>query len=175
MNHPLYTPRTIALVCVAVVVGILCWYFLSGTFLQPAGPVETGPATENTTTESPLETDAEFTIAEVNISEINFIPIVHVTYEDLKKYPELEQSTLSGFNDTKKWNVGTKMIALYSGNVSQYTAFVDAVCRGKPITECNQGVLFEYHGVYYKVDYDEPRYHHTAPPVDPSISPHQQE
>jgi hypothetical protein len=79
MKSPEVNTRTIVLICLAVIAGILCWYFFSGVILQPAGPLETGPTTKNTTTEVPLEIDADFAIAEANIPVVHFLPIVHVT------------------------------------------------------------------------------------------------
>jgi hypothetical protein len=77
----------------------------------------------------------------------------------------------SDINNPNKWFGGMRKVALYEGNLSRYYAFVDAVCKGKPVTECNQGVLFEYHGDYNTVFSDEPRYHHTAPPLGNTVSP----
>ncbi len=171
MNHLQRNLKTIAIVCAAIVTGIVIWYFLSGANLQSAGLLETGPTTETITTEVPQEIDADFTIAEANITVVHFLPIVHVTYEDLKQIPELERAMHSDINNPKKWFGGTRKVALYEGNLSRYHAFVDAVCKGKPVIECNQGVLFEYHGDYYEVFYQEfPSYHHTAPPLENIVS-----
>jgi hypothetical protein len=175
MNYPQNTYKTLALVCSLIAASILCWYILSGSFLFQAGQQVTIPATDNTSVEALSEIDADFTIAEVNTSVIHFIPLVHISDEDLKKYPEFEQSINRGTNSTEKWNVGTRMIALYGGNLSRYYSFVDSVCNGRPITECNYGVLFEYRGKNYSVSYQEYYgYHQTCCPTPEQVNSTQQ-
>ena len=114
--------------------------------------------------QAPLVIDASFSISEANISIIDYKPIAHVTFEDLKKYPELERSMHSDINSSHAWFGGTRLVNIFEGNVSRFYAVVDKICEGKLLAECNCGMLFEYHGDYYLVSFQEhdPRLYHLA-------------
>jgi len=113
----------------------------------------------------PLVIDTSFSISEANISIIDFKPIAHVTFEDLKKYPELERSMHSNVNSTRQWHSGTRLVNIFKGNISRFYAVVDEICEGKSLAECNYGMLFEYHGNYYLVSLQEhdPRIYRLGP------------
>ncbi len=105
--------------------------------------------------QAPFVIDAAFSISEANISIIDYKPIAHVTFEDLKKYPELERSMHSNVNSTRQWHSGTRLVNIFEGNISRFYAVVDEICEGKSLAECNYGMLFEYHGDYYLVSLQE--------------------
>ena len=150
-----------------VVLGTFFCFFYFGGFIHPAGRMENGLIIKNTSTQAPFVIDAEFSISEANISIIDFKPVAHVSYEDLKKYPELERSMHSDINSTRPWHSGTRLVNIFKGNLSRFYAVVDDICEGRPLAECNCGMLFEYHGDYYLVSFQEynPDLYRLAPTI----------
>ena len=146
---------TIIAVIFTIVLGILFCFFYFGGFIQPAGRMENGVIIKNTSTQAPFVIDAAFSISEANISIIDYKPVTHVTFEDLKKYPELERSMHSNVNSTRQWKSGTRLVNIFEGNLSRFYAVVDEICEGKSLAQCNCGMLFEYHGDYYLVSFQE--------------------
>jgi hypothetical protein len=162
-NAPLIGFAVIVLGIIVVIVGVTYQHHTSEGINSnniPAVPKIIGASeSDNLITPSPsqapLVIDASFSISEANISIIDYKPIAQVTFADLKKYPELERSMHSDINSSRAWFGGTRLVNIFEGNVSRFYAVVDKICEGKLLAECNCGMLFEYHGDYYLVSFQE--------------------
>lgn len=149
------TNRTLGIICVAVILGIICSYFLSGIVVQLVNTSGQITTIENHTLVVPLINDTSFEVKEANLSVVlNWPTNVSVTYDDLKMFPELEQSMQGVNNDPNVWFIGWRLVKDFDGNRSQYVAVLKEICKGKSSNECNSGSLFEYHGQYYLVSLD---------------------
>ncbi len=143
--------RILGMSCAILVIGILFYYLLSGSGILPMDQRAPGTTTETPTPAVSPIIDAEFEVQEANISIVHYVNSTPVSFEELQKYPVLE-GHLHGVNtDPEVWHNGWRLVTDFTGNLSQYNAFVDEVCKGKTRLECNGGMLFEYHNQYYKV------------------------
>lgn len=168
MKEPINDPAIFAVIVTAVLAGILFCWFNFGGFIQPAVFIEQGSATKEHDFSSPPIIDAAFSISEADIRIVDYMPVAQVTYEDLKEYPELERSMHSDIHSSQSWHGGTRLVTIFEGNISQFYAVVDEICGGRPLAECNYGMLFEYHGEYYIVSFQEynPDLYRLAPTSD---------
>ncbi len=141
-NAPLIGLTVIILGIIVAIVGVTYQHHASEGINNniPAVPKIIGASeSDDLITPSPsqasLVIDASFSISEANISIIDYKPIAHVTFEDLKKYPELERSMHSDINSSHAWFGGTRLVNIFEGNVSRFYAVVDEICEGKSLAE----------------------------------------
>ena len=147
--------RTLILIILVIVAGIVLYSLIPGTIFQSQLEKEKNIIPGNLTSAVPLKTDASFEIQEVDVSKVKYINSTRVTYEDLQIYPELESYLHGVNNDPGVWHSGWRYVTSFEGNMSRYDAFVKKICKGKTIFECSHGTLIEYHDQFYQVGYKE--------------------
>lgn len=92
-----------------------------------------------------------------------WMTIVHMTYDELKEFPDLER-VMHGVNtDPNAWQNNNRVVALFDGNQSDYIRFQNAACKNKTFIECYPNrPIYEYHGQYYTVSFNEIGFHNLA-------------
>ncbi|MHB8163196.1 MAG: hypothetical protein ACYDDV_02485 [Methanoregula sp.] len=100
--------------------------------------------------------DTNFEIYELNMNYPRWMTIIHLTYEELKDFPDLER-VMHGVNtDPNVWQNDQRAVAWFDGNYSEYIIFHNAACKNKTLVECYpSSPLYEYHGQYYKIFYEK--------------------
>lgn len=151
MKLPAGNARIVVTVCTVIVVGILFYYIMSGSVLQPIDLNQDSTTTEDTSATGTPTTDASFDVMEVNVSIVNYINSTPATSEQLQLFPDLERYMHGTSSDPSEWRQGWRHVANFEGNTSRYDALVREICKGKTIFECNHGTLIEYHSQYYQI------------------------
>ena len=79
------------------------------------------------------------------------ITILHVTDDDLKKFPKLESTLHSDMNTTAAGDTkNLREVARLKGDISDYPPFINSVCKNRTRQECYADMAaFEYNGRYY--------------------------
>jgi hypothetical protein len=100
-------------------------------------------------------TNAHYEIQEWNLSFIHNMSIIHVTYDELKQFPDLERAMHGVNQGTGAWQSGYRLVDWFEGNMSDQYRFNAVVCKNKPLDECfSNPPVFEYHGQYYTISSD---------------------
>jgi hypothetical protein len=136
----------IGIACVLIIVGIAIVLSVHGTDF-PAKPLP----------EEHKIVNAHFEIQEWDFSSLRHRTIVHVTYDQLKDFPEFERSMHGVINGSGTWSYGNRVVAWFDGNESDLYLFYHIACRNETrnLADCYPNPpVFEYHGQYYTISSD---------------------
>ena len=145
----------ILIICIAAV-AIFCICILSGTILHSLNLSANSSTKVIDYQTSPLFLDSEYDIGEANMSLITGRTIIHVTPDEIRTIPGLEEAVQETTTDPNAWVEGWRSVKSFEGNGTQYDTFVKKVCSGKKtLAECfsNNGTFFEYQGHYYDISH----------------------
>ncbi|MFA5268690.1 MAG: hypothetical protein WC379_12040 [Methanoregula sp.] len=155
--------------------------FVSNLYIIPAGTFSQVPdinsSSEKGMTGNAIEAgdlrgedqkliDTEYYVYAGNLSSRQVrgrnLTILHIADNDLKKFPELERSIHSAEYYPAARDTGElRDVAVFKGNMSDYTPFINSVCKNRTRSECYADMAaFEYHGQYYfisEIIYDRTR------------------
>lgn len=157
MKIPVLKPKKIAVICILIILGITSCFIAYGIFFpginQTSGNSSSGRASQ---IQDQKVIDTNFEIYELNMNYPRWMTIVHVTYDELKEFPNLER-VMHGVNtDPNVWQNDQRAVAWFGGNYSDYIRFHNAAWKNQTIAECYPCTpLYEYHGQYYKIFYDK--------------------
>lgn len=157
MNLPLSELKIFILISIFVIPGIAGIFFTFETLSSSKEiPSAYGTYGENLSQQNPKIIDTEYEIQEWNLSFVHNMTIVHVTYDEIKDFPDIEQSMHDENNHPRPWNYGHRVMRSFEGNMSDSYRFNIAVCKGKTPFECfsPNPPIFEYHGQYYTISTD---------------------
>jgi hypothetical protein len=159
MKIPLSKLKFITIISMLVILGIGGSYLIFGFLFQsvewPAGNLTRGG--DQSLTGEKLN-DIQCVVQEWNLSFVHNRTIVHVTYDELKEFPDFESAMQGVNNDPGAWSYGTRVVKWFDGNDSEYIRFHHTVCKNKTMAECFPNPpIFEYHGQYYSISFDRYR------------------
>jgi hypothetical protein len=157
MKIPVLNQKEIAVLCILIILGIIICFITYGIFFlnfnQTSGNSSSGAASM---VKDQKVIDTNFEIYEWNMNYPRWMTIVHVTYDELKDFPDLEKGMHGVNNDPNVWQNDRRVVTWFAGNESDYTRFRDAACKNKTLEECYPSTpIYEYHGQYYSIFADE--------------------
>jgi hypothetical protein len=150
-------PKLITIISILIVLGIAGSYLTYGIFFPGINQTSGNSSSKETSLMQDQKViDTNFEIYELNMNYPRWMTIVHLTYDELKEFPDLE-SVMHGVNtDPNAWQNNQRMVAWFGGNYSDYIRFHNAACKNKTLAECYPSApLYEYHGQYYDIFYDK--------------------
>jgi hypothetical protein len=174
-------------VLVGVILFIISFILLTGIsqhgvtnlYLIPAGTFDVFPGTNGSMDQNSPGTsiaagdhsqdrkiiDSHFEVQEWDIGYVHTMTIVPVTYDELKDFPDFEQSMHGVINGSGTWVYGHRVVAWFDGNESDLYRFYHIACKNETrnLADCYPNPpIFEYHGQYYMISSDSFGYHRLA-------------
>lgn len=138
--------KLIGLACILIIVGTSIVLFVYGTDF-PGKHLPDNHKIVN----------AHFEIQEWDLSSLRNRTIVHVTFDQLKDFPDFERSMHGVINGSGTWSYGHRVVAWFEGNESDLYRFNRVACRNetRDLADCYPDPpVFEYHGQYYTISSD---------------------
>jgi hypothetical protein len=157
MKFSVLKQNKIAVLGILIIMGIISCFITYGIFFpgvnQPSG---NSSSNETNQMQDQQVLDTNFEIYELNMNYPRWMTIVHLTYEELKEFPDLER-VMHGVNtDPNVWQNDQRAVAWFAGNYSDYLRFHNAACKNKTLPKCYpSSPLYEYHGQYYDIFYEK--------------------
>jgi hypothetical protein len=157
MKISILKQKEIAILGILIIVGTISCFITYGIFFpgihQTSGNSSSGRAN---LVQDQKVIDTNFEIYEWNMNYPRWMTIVHVTYDELKDFPDLEKGMHGVNTDPTVWQNDRWAVAWFGGNYSDYIRFHNAACKNKTLVECYpSSPLYEYHGQYYKIFYEK--------------------
>jgi len=158
--------KTLCLISTLVLFGIIGSYFITGILFQSGEQIKGNLSQDGdqSLTGGKL-IDMQFEVQEWNLSLMHnhAITIVHVTYDELKEFPDFERALNESNTNATAWSYGTRVVKWFDGNDSEYIRFHHSTCKNKTLVECYPNpAIYEYHGQYYSLSFDRYR---SPPPL----------
>ena len=157
MKIPVLKQNKNAVLCILIILGIISCFMIYGIFFLSINQTS-GNSSSNETSlvQDQKVIDTNFEIYELNKNYPRWMTIVHLTYDELKEFPDLEKVMHGVNNDPNAWQNDQRAVAWFDGNYSEYIRFHSAACKNKTLIECYpSSPLYEYHGQYYKIFYEK--------------------
>lgn len=161
MKIPVLKQNKIVILCILIILGVISCFLTCGIFFPCINQTsENSSSDETSLVQDQKVIDTNFEIYELNENYPRWMTIVHLTYNELKEFPDLER-VMHGVNtDPDVWQNNQRVVAWFDGNYSEYIRFHNAACKNKTLIECYpSSPLYEYHGQYYKIFYEKFRSH----------------
>jgi competence protein ComGC len=161
MKIPVLKQNKIVILCILIILGVISCFLTCGIFFPCINQTsENSSSDETSLVQHQKVIDTNFEIYELNENYPRWMTIVHLTYNELKEFPDLER-VMHGVNtDPNVWQNNQRVVAWFDGNYSEYIGFHNAACKNKTLIECYpSSPLYEYNGQYYKIFYEKFRSH----------------
>lgn len=161
MKIPVLKQKKIAVLCILIILGIFSCFIMYGIFFANINKTS-GNFSSNETSlmQDQKVIDVTYEVYEWNMNYPRWMVLVHLTYDELKEFPDLER-VMHGVNtDPNVWQNDRRVVAFFDGNQSDYLKFHNAVWKNQTIAECYPCTLiYEYHGQFYSITFNEIGYH----------------
>ena len=161
MKIPVLKKNKIAVLCILIILGIISCFMTYGIFF-PSINQTSGNSSSNETSivRDQKVTDVLYEIQEWNTNYPQWMVLVHLTYDDLSEFPDLEKAMNGVDTNPHAWQNNRRVAAWFDGNESDFLRFHDTLCKNKTPAECFPNTpIYEYHGKYYTISYNEIGYH----------------
>jgi len=148
-------------ICILIILGIISCLIIF-EFVFPNIRPHSGNCSSNemSIVRDQKVTDVHYEIQEWNTNYPQWMVLVHLTYDDLSEFPDLEKAMNGVDTNPHAWQNNHRVAAWFDGNESDFLRFHDALCKNKTPAECFPNTpIYEYHGQYYTISYNEIGYH----------------